>query len=203
MNSQYNYPELITWLEQKGKKEFGAKFQFIETDIPNITKLICYFLDDQNTAAKLKLDLSKGILLSGPVGCGKTTLMKLMRYVPQANKKFFLKTCRDISFEFIKDGYEVIHRYSHGHNTHAEHKNYCFDDLGTENNLKYFGNECNVIAEIILSRYDIYTVKNIQTHITTNLSASEIENAYGNRVRSRLRHMLNLIAFDKNTLDKR
>ena len=126
-----------------------------------------------------------------------------MRYVPQTNKKFFVKTCRDISFEFIKDGYEVIHRYSHGHNTHAEHKNYCFDDLGTENNLKYFGNECNVIAEIILSRYDIYTSKNIQTHITTNLSASEIENAYGNRVRSRLRHMLNLIAFDKNTLDKR
>jgi DNA replication protein DnaC len=203
MNQQYNYPELITWLEQKGKKEFGAKFQFIELDIPNITKLICYFLDDQDTAAKLKIDLTKGILLSGPVGCGKTTLMKLMRYVPQANKKFFVKTCRDISFEFIKDGYEVIHRYSHGHNTHAEHKNYCFDDLGTENNLKYFGNECNVIAEIILSRYDIYTSKNIQTHITTNLSASEIENAYGNRVRSRLRHMLNLIAFDKNTLDKR
>jgi hypothetical protein len=55
----------------------------------------------------------------------------------QANK-VLLKTCRDISFEFIKDGY-VIHRYSHGHNTHAEHKNYCFDDLGTENNLKYFG----------------------------------------------------------------
>jgi DNA replication protein DnaC len=203
MNQQYNYTELITWLEQKGKKEFGAKFQFIELDIPNITKLICYFLDDQNTAAKLNIDLTKGILLSGPVGCGKTTLMKLMRYVPQANKKFFVKTCRDISFEFIKDGYEVIHRYSHGHNTHAEHKNYCFDDLGTENNLKYFGNECNVIAEIILSRYDIYTSKNIQTHITTNLSASEIENAYGNRVRSRLRHMLNLIAFDKNTLDKR
>jgi DNA replication protein DnaC len=203
MNPQYNYTELITWLEQKGKKEFGAKFQFIEPDIPNITRLICYFLDDQNTAAKLNMDLTKGILLSGPVGCGKTTLMKLMRYVPQANKKFFVKTCRDISFEFIKDGYEVIHRYSHGHNTHAEHKNYCFDDLGTENNLKYFGNECNVIAEIILSRYDIYTVKNIQTHITTNLSASEIENAYGNRVRSRLREMLNLIAFDKNTIDKR
>jgi predicted ATPase len=140
MNQQYNYTELITWLEQKGKKEFGAKFQFIELDIPNITKLICYFLDDQNTAAKLNIDLTKGILLSGPVGCGKTTLMKLMRYVPQANKKFFVKTCRDISFEFIKDGHEVIHRYSHGHNTHAEHKNYCFDDLGIENNLKYFGN---------------------------------------------------------------
>lgn len=79
----------------------------------------------------------------------------------------------------------------------------CFDDLRTENNLKYFGNECNVMAEILLSRYDIFTTKKIQTHITTNLSASEIEKQYGNRVRSRLREMINLIAFDKNILDKR
>ncbi len=35
----------------------------------------------------------------------------------------------------------------------------CFDDLGTEKNLKYYGNECNVMAEILLSRYDIFTSK--------------------------------------------
>jgi ATPase subunit of ABC transporter with duplicated ATPase domains len=110
--------------------------------------LICYFLDDQNTAAKLKIDLSKGILL-GPVGCGETTLMKLDAVRTASQQKSF-KTRRDISFEFIKDGYEVIHRYSHGHNTHAEHKNYCFDDLGTENNPSNISNESNVIAEIIL-----------------------------------------------------
>jgi DNA replication protein DnaC len=203
MTSKYNYPEIIAWLEKKGKKDFGDKFQFLEQDTTNITKLICYFLDDEYTAATFEIDLSKGILLSGPVGCGKTSLMALMRYVPQPNKKFFMKTCRDISFEFIKDGYEVIQRYSHGHNTHAEHKNHCFDDLGTEKNLKYFGNECNIMAEIILSRYDIFISKKIYTHITTNLSASEIETAYGNRVRSRMRNMLNLIAFDKTAKDKR
>ena len=82
-------------------------------------------------------------------------------------------------------------------------KKKCFDYLGTENNLKYYGNECNVMAEILLSRYDIFTSKKIQTHITTNLSASEIENVYGNRVRSRMREMFNLIAYDKNIKDKR
>ena len=65
------------------------------------------------------------------------------------------------------------------------------------------GNECNVMAEILLSRYDIFISKKLQTHITTNLSATEIEKHYGNRVRSRLREMVNLIAYDKSTPDKR
>ena len=114
-----------------------------------------------------------------------------------------MKTCRDISFEFIKDGYQTIHKYSNGNNSYSEYRNYCFDDLGVETNLKYYGNECNVMAEIILSRYDIFISKQVITHITSNLSASEIETTYGNRVRSRLRNMLNLIAFDKDTKDKR
>jgi DNA replication protein DnaC len=59
------------------------------------------------------------------------------------------------------------------------------------------------MAENLLSRYDIFTTKKIQTHITTNLSASEIKNVYGNRVRSRLREMINLIGFERNINDKR
>ena len=203
MNSQYNYPEMIAWLENKGKLQFGEKFHFREADVVNIQKLICYFLKDEVMAANFNLDLSKGILLSGPVGCGKTTLMTLMRHVAQPNYKFIVKTCRDISFEFIKEGYQTIQKYSNGNNSHSEYRNYCFDDLGVETNLKYYGNECNVMAEIILSRYDIFISKQVITHITSNLSASEIEAAYGNRVRSRLRNMLNLIAFDKDTKDKR
>jgi hypothetical protein len=70
MTSKYNYPEIIAWLEKKGKKDFGDKFQFLEQDRTNITKLICYFLDDEYTTAQFEIDLSKGILLSGPVGCG-------------------------------------------------------------------------------------------------------------------------------------
>lgn len=59
------------------------------------------------------------------------------------------------------------------------------------------------MTEILTSRYEHFIENNAITHITTNLSASEIEKAYGNRVRSRLRQMFNLIAFDSNTKDKR
>jgi DNA replication protein DnaC len=201
--TQYNYPEMIAWLEQKGKQQFGEKFYFREEDLINIQKLICYFLKDVVMAAHFNLDLSKGILLCGPVGCGKTSLMTLMRHTARQNNNFIMKTCRDISFEFIKDGYQTIHKYSHGNYSHNEYKNYCFDDLGVETNLKYYGNECNVMAEIILSRYDIFISKKIITHITSNLSATEIEKAYGNRVRSRLRELCNLIAFENHSIDKR
>ena len=126
-----------------------------------------------------------------------------MKYLAPTEHKFFVKSCRDISFEFIQDGYEIIHKYSKGKLYQSETKTICFDDLGTENNLKYFGNECNVMAEILLSRYDIFTTKKVQTHITTNLSASEIESHYGNRVRSRMREMINLIGFDVKVIDKR
>jgi hypothetical protein len=44
--------------------------------------------------------------------------MKLMRYVPQANKKFFVKPA-GISVLIHQKTVAVIHRYSHGHNTHA------------------------------------------------------------------------------------
>jgi DNA replication protein DnaC len=203
MNSQYNYPEMMTWLENKGKLQFGEKFHFRDADVINIQKLICYFLKDEVMAANFNLDLSKGILLSGPVGCGKTTLMTLMKSAAKQNNNFIMKTCRDISFEFIKEGYQTIQKYSNGSNTHSEHRNYCFDDLGVETNLKYYGNECNVMAEIILSRYDIFISKQVITHITSNLSATEIESAYGNRVRSRLRELCNLIAFDSHSTDKR
>lgn len=203
IKTHYNYQEIIAWIEQKGIELYGTHFKILETDYPIIYKLIAYFLKDEVTCFQYNINLNKGILLSGPIGCGKTSIMNIMKYLTPTEHKFFVKPCRDISFEFIQDGYQIIHKYSKGKLYEYEPKTICFDDLGTESNLKYYGNECNVMAEILLSRYDVYIAKRIQTHITTNLSASEIETQYGNRVRSRMRQMLNLIAYDKTTSDKR
>ena len=203
IKTHYNYPEIINKLEAKGVELYGNHFKIQETDYPIVYKLIAYFLKDEPTCFQYNLNLNKGLLLSGPIGCGKTSLMNLMKYLAQTENKFSVKPCRDISFEFIQDGYEVIHRYSKGKLYQAEPRTYCFDDLGTENNIKYFGNECNVMAEILLSRYDLFIAKKLQTHITTNLSASEIEKNYGSRVRSRLRELCNLIAFENIVTDKR
>jgi DNA replication protein DnaC len=202
MYATYNYSEIIFWLEKKGIDLYGQNFKILETDYPIIHKLIAYFLSDEIACFQLNIDLNKGILLSGPVGIGKTSLLNLMKILTSAEHKFYIKPCRDISYEFIQEGYEIIQKYSKG-KLYPDPKTICFDDLGTENNIKYYGNECNVMAEILLSRYDLFISKKIKTHITTNLSATELETAYGNRVRSRLRSMVNLISFDKTTKDKR
>lgn len=194
---------LFAWLQAKGQEQFGPHFTIFEEDHPLVFRLVAYFLNDQLAAQATGLCLHKGILLTGPVGAGKTSLMSLMRLLQPTVERMRVKSCREVSFEFIRDGYEVISRYARNNSQTEQLPVFCFDDLGTEQSLKYFGNECNVMAEILLSRYDLFVAHGLKTHLTTNLSATELEAAYGNRVRSRLREMFNLIAFDSTTKDKR
>jgi hypothetical protein len=146
-------------------------------------------------------------LLGGPIGAGKTAILTLVNFFFPPEKQYQVKPAREISFEFEKGGYAVINRYSKG--SFRQGRNgpvalvYCFDDLGTEQPHKYFGKECHVMAEILLSRYDLFVTKRMLTHLTSNLSASELEKIYGNRIRSRMREMFNLVAFDKDAKDKR
>ena len=202
-----NYQKTTNWLESKGKQLFGNHFKIYEEDKTIIYKLIAYSLQDQKMVKRVNINLEKGILLSGPIGCGKTTLMTLMKSLVPKDQKYYVKSCRDVSFEFIKEGYDVIQKYSKPRLHQKKVSTICFDDLGTESNLKYFGNECNVMGEILLSRYDSFChperSRRVLTHLTTNLSASEIEQYYGNRIRSRLRESFNLIAFPNHTKDKR
>ena len=124
IKSHYDYQEVILWLEKKGQELYGNHFKIHETDYPIVYKLIAYFLKDEPTCFQYGINLTKGILLSGPIGCGKTSLMNLMKYLTPAEHKFSVKPSRDISFEFIQDGYQIIHKYSIGKLYHAEPRTY-------------------------------------------------------------------------------
>ena len=114
IKSHYSYTEVINWLENKGIELYGTHFKILETDYPIVYKLIAYFLKEEQTCNQMNIDLEKGILLTGPIGCGKTSLMNVMKYLAATEQKFSVKPCRDISFEFIQDGYQIIHKYSFG-----------------------------------------------------------------------------------------
>lgn len=81
IKSLYNYEDVITWIEKKGQELYGSHFNIMETDHPVVYRLIAYFLKDEQTAFRYNLDLNKGIILSGPVGCGKTSLLTIMKHL--------------------------------------------------------------------------------------------------------------------------
>ena len=201
----YDYSKILEWLLKVGAEHLGKKFEIPENEKTIILSMLAWFLEDEILAKEMNIDLKKGIMLSGPIGCGKTTLFQLMRKLPKGRKNFMMASTRQIVSEFMQSGYEILEKYSRGslYNDYRTPKNYCFDDLGSESASKYFGNDCNVMAEILLTRYDIFKEKGIITHLTTNLTAGEIETIYGNRLRSRMREMFNLFGYDETSCDKR
>lgn len=201
------FDQCIDFLNRSGKATFGKRFVIWPADYKIIFLLLVYFYYDLENAQRFDLDVKKGILLTGPVGCGKTSLMYLMRFLLAKDEQYTVVSTRDIGMEFIANGFQVIEKYSSKSFINSQDsirpKAYCFDDLGLESNYRHFGNETNVLAEIILSRYPLFIHQRMKTHATTNLPSEQLEKLYGNRVRSRMREMFNLIAFDHKVADKR
>ena len=193
----YDFKACLQYLQAKGKSKYGDEFSLRKEDYTLIRKMLCYAIRDEEACQKYEIDFNKGILLLGPVGSGKTSLMTLIRDFFPTSFRPILKSTRQVSYEFIKEGYEIIDQYG------KSDKVFCFDDLGVESSLKHYGNECNTMGEILLSRYDQFIQFGTLTHVTTNLNSVELEKTYGVRVRSRLREMFNLITFPKETQDKR
>ncbi len=169
----------------------GKPFIVDEENRQTINQLIYYFIGDE----RFQGDLSKGIMLCGNVGSGKTLLFKIFQEL--GFKQILMKTCRDIARDFALEGHKGINRYGKDSfekkNQLTIKKNYCFVDLGSEYNQKFFGNECNVMAELIQDRYEMFKSMKLTTYFTTNLTKSEIEQKYGDRVESRIAEMCNYV----------
>ncbi len=176
----------------------------IDDDNKSIVEQLCFYFSGDD---RFKGDLSKGLVLFGGVGVGKTSLLKFF----QRNQIFSYRliSCREIEQEYSMTGDQTTEYYS-VNLTIANNSNpfghqqigFCLDDIGTEANGKYFGKEKNLIADIILNRYDNNLPRH-STHVTTNLSADEIKKTYGTRVFDRMIEMMNPIYFDKDSKSRR
>ena len=192
----YDFSKVLTYLDAKGRSLFGESFKVRGEDKGTFLKLCSYMVKDIENCRKMEIDTNKGILLTGPVGCGKTSMMRLIRHLVPHKRTYEIIPARNITFAFNHIGYKIIEDYGNG-------RFYCIDDLGVEPLGRYFGDDCNVMGEVLVSRYELFLKTKIITHITSNLNAEELEERYGKRVRSRMRQMFNLISFDNNTKDKR
>lgn len=203
--SPFDYCYLLEQVEAKGRELYRHDFSIDDIDRPAVMKLIAYFLRDGQVAAKEKIDLHKGLFITGPVGCGKTALMRILSKFSLPDHRPFLKSSMEISFEFADLGTEVILKYGRKafHPYQRTPYVHCFDDLGHEALVNYWGNKINLMAEILFTRYNLMHSHGMVTHAITQLKAAELEAIYGNSLRSRMREMFNLIAFQPASRDKR
>lgn len=176
-----------------------------------LEQLAWYFSDDtreydpDSPAAQDVPHPDKGLLLAGPVGCGKTTLLRLFMRNPTQN--FGVVSTRTVASAYKNKEKDTpgLEPYLTAHHSGGV----VFDDLGTEpTNVVNYGTSCNAMAEVLLARYDEFQAGRLPgryTHLTTNLPVGGPKDApgmltlyglYGQRVMDRIREMFTLIAFD-------
>ena len=159
----------------------------------------------------------KGIVIFGNPGSGKSMLFRILKECVQSEKivelndgkmvmekqlfkKMSFHTCEHMAKFFMLKGEIELHRYGKD-----SIKNICFDDLGAEELRINYGNKKEVMVDLINERYDLFLNRGLLTHFTTNLSPDEIGARYSNRVRSRIKHMCNILSLgiEENYKDRR
>jgi len=161
-----------------------------------VTKsVIRYFL-----GLECGLDLDKGLLIQGPVGCGKTSLLRAIQHT--RIRPFGYVKCKQLEAEYDTNGFGSIERFCEVKLDNLKRDSgWMYDDLGWEDRGKHYGKDVNVMEEV-LSRVED-TRKYNCFYITTNLSIEKLKDKYGDRIMSRMRMMFNQVAFPPNAKDMR
>lgn len=165
-----------------------------------VFNLLCLYFSDDPKFESYGYDLKKGIILSGPVGVGKTEMLRVFRL----NKKlpFHLISVYDIEEKCRTHGTHYFSTFTGFVPGLVNSKDFfyspvvgfAFDDVGRESVVFDFGNKSDVVSKILQVRY--LSKQNIpftSLHITTNKTPAELESRYEYAVTSRLREMFNYI----------
>jgi predicted ATPase len=170
-----------------------------------IFDLLChYFAEDEGFVAiaeNLGVSnprLEKGLFLAGNFGVGKTWLMKL--FAKNKRQVYHLHNAKQVADAFEVDGEEAVrsfvqpikNAYNDGARFYQPYSGLCLDDIGTEDVKTNYGNKKNVIGDLIEKRYAAGHC-GILLHATTNLTAAQLKEFYGERVTSRMREVFNFI----------
>lgn len=169
-----------------------------EKHAARVKNLCCYFANDNRTS----YDLTKGILLMGNIGNGKTTIMKA--FSVNQNHGFRVVSMLDVSFDYKMSGEEGVKSYSLNYKASPNQYGltdygYCFDELGTEEiPARHYGESKNIFAEILQVRYH-HGLPFQSTHVTTNKTPDELQALYGSRCYDRMKEMFNVVVFENES----
>jgi len=201
----------MSTLEEELKKNTNGNEIVITEEARKVYEMVLLYLNDDPAfcEAGKGYSLEKGLLIIGPTGSGKTTLIRTVgsihtlyesideRYnhseMLQVNN-IKIKTALDIRWEFNVGGFEAIEKYVINSDKTRE---LCIDD-GAEDLANHYGNKVDVVFEILYPRHD----RKLKTHITTNLDDKALAAKYGDRLFSRFKEMFNRIVLKGTDLRK-
>jgi hypothetical protein len=188
-------------------RQFEPKLK-IDKHLDKIITLLIHKIQLNTKFENTGYSLSKGIILMGGVGTGKTLILKTFETLIRSFSYYTRNETVKMGFKLLPT-YKVVEMYnSSGTNIFSNNQFHYLarntvglDDLGAEAKGIHFGNSSNVIAELILRRYDYFIIQRSQnrtltTLATTNLNRELLKEFYGSRVYSRMCEMFNFLVLD-------
>jgi len=205
-------PDLaLTIISERATKLLEPRGQSFVKDKYNsraIEQLCLYFTQNTNFAGTL----SKGIMLMGGYGVGKTFLLSLFANTYPDGHRFkpacalsHIVTPDQLINQHNAEGKTQMAYGTMQTNRRPKFHNYLLDELGGEVNISpallesrnlTFAelDRTNIIATILHRRHRLFIEAGLRTHITTNLTeGGQIQALYGGKILSRINEMCNVI----------
>jgi len=186
----YKMDIALTVVERIGRS-INPDFRMIPEIVEFYKELIRYFHADP----QFNGELSKGLMLMGPTGTGKTLAMQIMNIYRQIDDIKFIMNGRTYRMNYdIVDVNQLVNYFMNnafdGIEAYCQRYVLCIDDIGTESeHVKYFGNPLDVIGHVIAERYS----HRLLTFGTTNFTKDILEDKYDDRIISRMYSLFNFI----------
>ncbi|MDR2223387.1 MAG: hypothetical protein LBE34_11710 [Flavobacteriaceae bacterium] len=185
----YDFDQFVAYVLERGKQMYGNSFIVNRYHKEALYYVLAYAIEDQKALQRFDMSLDKGLLLMGEPNSGKTSIMHLLKSFFPHKRQYNIKTCRSLANEFMQKGFEALAPYEL-----TTCKPLCLDNLGKEHTAKHYGYACEVVNNIVESHYENRHEQTYpRLHITTSLSASELENRYGTHFRKMLQQMFNVV----------
>jgi DNA replication protein DnaC len=155
----------------------------------------------------------KGIALVGSIGVGKSTLMRVLQTLfLETRSKFMWVNAIEFTDMIRERGIDSASEIKDMYGKNLKRDVY-FDDLGMGSiDFKKYGNAINIVAEILLERYELFISSGIRTHFSSNLPLKvnkenypgviTLQDLYGDRIIDRLTEMCTKIAWKGTSLRK-
>jgi len=184
--------ELLTVI---GKEIYGEDFSIENQTVKDVYKKV------YSALIKNKGKKNKGVCIVGGIGAGKTAMMKvfqrLLKDTPMRFKLVNGYDLKDLSEVYTTE--QIKDSYGGGY-----YGDLYIDDIGFASGVKRYGNDVNLIRDILIERYDLFISSGYRTHLSSNIitflkndikDMPTLQKLYGERVIDRVKEMCELIIF--------